>query len=73
MGPTVTEKIRLTVSFDAPETTTIELQGPALEAYRKWQEDGDDVSADELADAIMDQCEDHVAQWTMLRDWDHAR
>lgn len=72
MGTSVTEKIRLRVSFDAPENTIIELQGRALEAYYKWQEDGDDSAADELADAIMDQCEEHVAAWTMLRDWDYA-
>lgn len=72
MGTSVTEKIRLAVSFDAPENTIIELQGPALEAYRKWAEDGDDASYDELSDAIMEQCEEHVAAWTMLRDWDYA-
>lgn len=73
MGSPVSEKIRLAVSFDAPENTVIELQGPALAAYYRWLEDGDDAAADELSDAIMEQCEEHVAAWTMLRDWDYAR
>lgn len=74
MGPSVSEqKIRLAVSFDAPENTVIELQGPTLEAYNRWVEEGSDEAADELSDAIMEQCEEHVAAWTMLRDWDYAR
>lgn len=72
MGSPVTEKIRLAVSFNAPERTIIELQGPALDAYNKWVEDGDDISYDELADAIMEQCEEHVAAWTMLDEWNYA-
>lgn len=72
MGSPVTEKIRLAVSFNAPENTVIELQGPALEAYRTWVEDQDDASEEALADAIMEQCEDHVAMWTTLDGWNFA-
>lgn len=73
MGTSVSERIRLAVSFDAPENTVIELQGPALAAYYRWLEDGDDTSADELSDAIMEQCEEHVALWTTLNSWDYAQ
>jgi len=62
--------IKLRVSFDAPETITLVLQGPALQAYYDWM--SGEGSEDELAEAIMEQCEEHVAMWTMLRDWDHA-
>lgn len=62
--------IKLRVSFDAPETTTIVLQGPTLQAYLDWS--AGDIDEEDLAEAIMAQCEDHVASWTMLREWDHA-
>lgn len=64
--------VRLVVSFDAPENTTIVLQGPALTAYYEYLEDESDEAADALSEAIMDQCEEHIAAWTMLRDWDYA-
>jgi hypothetical protein len=75
MGSTVSDQyenpVKLTVSFDAPETTTIVLQGPTLQAYYDWL--AGDIEEDDLSEAIMEQCEDHVTQWTRLRDWDTAR
>lgn len=62
--------VKLRVTFDAPENTEIVLQGPALQAYYDWL--GGEGSEDELAEAIMEQCEGHVAMWTMLRDWNYA-
>lgn len=70
MGCPVSEPVRLRVSFDAPETTTIELQGPALQAYRDWQ--AGLIDEEVFEEVVMEQCEDHVAQWTLLRDWNEA-
>lgn len=64
--------LRLKVSFEEPEVTHIVLQGPALEAYFAWQLSGDDADHDAFMDALHDQCEDHIAQWTRIRDWDYA-
>lgn len=66
------QPIRLRVSFNAPENTVIELQGPALEAYKAWVESGSDEDESYLADMLMEQSEDHVAMWTTLEEWDYA-
>lgn len=74
MGTSVTEKpVRLSVRFNRPENTVITLQGKTLDAYRIWQEDGDEVAEEFLANMIMEQCEDHVALWTTLDEWDIVR
>lgn len=65
--------VKLAVSFDAPENTTIVLQGPALAAYYEWMESGDDGDYEYFMDKLHEQVEDHIAQWTMVRDWDLAR
>lgn len=75
MGSTVSQyddAVKLTVSFDAPENTTIVLQGPALEAYYDWKSSGDDADYDYFMDKLTEQLEDHIAQWTMVRDWDEV-
>lgn len=64
--------VRLAVSFQAPENTIITLQGPALAAYYEYLEDGSDEAYDLLAEAITDQCEDHIVMWTYLDHWDNA-
>jgi len=75
MGPPVNEQqpVRLSVRFNAPENTVIELQGPALAAYREWVETQSTEDEQYLADMIMEQCEDHVAMWTTLDEWDFAQ
>jgi len=76
MGSTVSQyenPVKLAVSFDAPENTTIVLQGPALAAYYEWMESGDDGDYEYFMDKLHEQVEDHIAQWTMVRDWDLAR
>lgn len=65
--------VKLSVSFDAPENTTIVLQGPALKAYYEWMESGDDGDYEYFMDMLHEQLEDHIAQWTMVRDWDLTR
>lgn len=76
MGRTVSGQydnpVELRVSFDAPDTVTLVLQGPALEAYLAWKYSGTDEGHDEFMDALQEQCEDHIAQWTFIRDWDYA-
>ena len=76
MGSTVSQyenAVKLSVSFDAPENTTIVLQGPALTAYYAWMESGDDGDYEYFMDMLHEQLEDHIAQWTMVRDWDLTR
>lgn len=65
------EPVRLSVSFTAPDPTSIVLQGPALEAFYVWLESGSDEDHDEFIDKLADQCEDHIAQWTMIEEWNH--
>lgn len=61
--------VKLTVSFDAPENTTIVLQGRALQAYYEWMESGDDADYEYFREMLQEQLEDHIAAWTMVRDW----
>lgn len=63
--------IRLRVSFTAPDPTNIVLQGPALDAFYTWLESGDEADHDTFIEALTDQLEDHIAQWTMIDEWDH--
>jgi hypothetical protein len=75
MGSTVSQyenAVKLSVSFDAPETTTLVLQGPALAAYHQWMESGAVEDHEYFMDKLYEQLEDHIAQWTMIRDWDYA-
>jgi hypothetical protein len=62
--------VKLRVSFSAPETTTVVLQGYALEAYREWQLSGDDADEEYFMEMLADQLESHIAAWTMIDDWD---
>lgn len=64
--------VKLAVSFKAPETTSVVLQGPALEAYYVWKLSGDDADHEVFMDLLGEQLEDHIAQWTLIRDWDYA-
>jgi hypothetical protein len=76
MGSTMSgqyeDGVRLRVSFEEPELTHIVLQGPALEAYYAWMMSGSDEDHTEFLDALTEQCADHIAQWTTIRDWDYA-
>ncbi len=64
------DPIRLRVSFDRPESTSVVLQGPALQAYYEYLESGDDGDYDYFVDMLHDQLEDHIAAFTTIRDWD---
>lgn len=66
------EPVRLSLSFEAPENTTVVLQKPVLDAYYEWQESGDDADYEYFMDLLNEQVEDHVAQWTFIRDWNLA-
>ena len=62
--------IRLRVSFDRPESTSVVLQGAALQAYYDYLESEDDGDYDYFVDTLHDQLEDHIAAFTTIRDWD---
>lgn len=63
--------VRVRVAFNAPDPAHIELQGPALRAYHRWVEDGGSFdSENDLADAIYEQCEDYILNWSTLDTWD---
>lgn len=64
--------IRLQVSFEEPEPTSIVLQGPALAAYWDMMEEGSDEAYEAFMDKLTEQCESHIAQWTRIRDWDRT-
>lgn len=61
--------VKLAVSFEAPENTTLVLQGPALAAYYNWMESGDEGDYEYFMDMLHEQLEDHIAQWTFISDW----
>lgn len=60
--------VKLRVSFDNPEPTTVVLQGPALQAYFDYQESGDDADYDYFVDMLHEQVEDHIAAFTPITD-----
>jgi hypothetical protein len=62
--------VKLRVSFDRPESTTVVLQGAALTAYYEYLESGDDADYDYFTDMLHDQVEDHIAAFTSIRDVD---
>lgn len=66
------EGVRLRVSFEEPELTHIVLQGPALEALYAWKLSGADEDYEAFMEELQTQCEDHIAQWTTIRDWNYA-
>lgn len=75
MGSTVSQyenPVKLRVSFTAPETAFIVLQGPALDAYYEYMASGADEDHEYFMEMLTDQLEDHIAQWTLIDDWDHA-
>ena len=63
--------VALRISFTAPDPTHVVLQGPALAAFRTWQESGDDADHEVFMDCLFEQVEDHVAQWTMIEEWNY--
>lgn len=65
--------VQLSVSFSAPENTTVVLQGYALEAYNTWRETGDDGDYEWFVEMLNDQLTDHVLAWTFVDDWDLVR
>jgi hypothetical protein len=62
--------VKLRVSFDAPESITMVLQGPTLQAFYDWQ--AGEIDEDAFTEAVYGQCEDHVANWTQIREWNYA-
>lgn len=62
--------VKLRISFDRPESTTVVLQGAALTAYYEYLESGDDADYDYFTDMLHDQVEDHIAAFTSIRDVD---
>jgi hypothetical protein len=76
MGSTVSQyenPVQLAVSFNAPENTQVVLQGPTLEAWRDWQESGDEADYSAFLDLLHEQLEDHFALWTTIDKWDLVR
>jgi len=67
-----TVPIRLQVSFDAPSSIDLELQGLALQAYYRWLKDPSDDNEEALTDAIYSQCEHYVVTWSTVREWNHS-
>jgi hypothetical protein len=65
--------VQLSVSFSAPENTTVVLQGLALEAYNTWRETGDDGDYDWFVQMLNDQLADHILEWTLVDDWNLVR
>lgn len=62
--------VKLRVSFDRPESTTVVLQGAALAAYYEYLESESDEDYDYFTDMLHDQVEDHIAAFTTIRDID---
>lgn len=60
--------VKLRVSFNRPESTSVVLQGPALDAYYEYLESGDDGDYDYFVDMLHDQLEDHIAAFTTIDD-----
>lgn len=61
--------VQLNVSFEAPDPTTITLQGPTLDAYYEWQDDPSEENEQYLVDMIYAQCADHIEMWSSIKDW----
>lgn len=61
------------VTFEAPDPTVIRLQGPALNSYNRWLEDPSWDNEEALADAIYQQCENHVTMWSTVRNWEYVK
>lgn len=60
--------IKLRVTFNRPESTSVVLQGPALDAYYEWLDSGDDGDYDYFLDELHNQVEDHIAGFTTINE-----
>lgn len=67
------DAVQLSVSFTAPDIAKVVLQGPTLEAWRDWQESGDETDYEVFMELLHEQLEDHIATWTQVEDWDIVR
>ncbi len=64
--------ISLWVSFEEPESIHMVLQGPTLVAYYDWKNSESDEDYEAFMEALAEQAEDHIAQWTRIRDWNFS-
>lgn len=60
------------VMFNPPDPTVIKLQGPSLRAYEAWLEDPSWENEEYLTDAIYEQCEHYILQWSSLEEWEEV-
>lgn len=68
-----TEAPELWVSFNAPETTRVVLQGEALRMYQEYLLDESDMAEDEFVEALLDQLLPHIEMWTSIDEWSEVK